>query len=291
MLGTSGSWQIRAKDCVAAGASLLGGALPGGAIVSAQYDSDDDGSPEEEISSAITPTSAKHAINTKGTGAQAGRSVSISSGTDNDSATVELLGQDATSAGQVRLNAKPGGTTLVNVSSIDASSGTPIIKGSALMTTSVVSGVQHKFLWDTDADGVADRRITEDCDDDDAGIEIVAGVAIPKFINITAQAQAAAAKADIGMLMGVGSDTTIKIGADDDEAGVTIQSGVAIPRFIEMNAKSQSSAHQASVGLVMVAGPDTAVAVYSDESETKLRFKAPQSGHYTFDFAFTPASG
>ncbi|MBK7143018.1 MAG: tail fiber domain-containing protein [bacterium] len=240
--------------------------------------------------SSLTPDSASETIEVHGAGAQIGRVVSVSSSTDIDSAVTEILGQDATSAGSIRLTAQPAGPTVVNLSSMDASSGTPIIKGSALMTSSP-SSVAHSLEWDEDGDGVFDRRVTEDCDDDDAGISIQAGVAIPKFINVTAQAQAAAQKADIGMLMGVGSDTTIKIGADDDEAGVTIQSGVAIPRFIEMNAKSQSSAHQASVGLVMGAGPDTAVAVYSDESETKLRFKAPQSGHYTFDFAFTPASG
>jgi hypothetical protein len=49
-------------------------------------DFDDDGFPEQEISSAIVPTKSQHAINTKGTGAQNGRVVSIMSETTVDSA-------------------------------------------------------------------------------------------------------------------------------------------------------------------------------------------------------------
>lgn len=49
-------------------------------------DDDGDGSPEQEISSAIVPTMSQFAVNTKGTGAQSGRVVSVTSGTTVDSA-------------------------------------------------------------------------------------------------------------------------------------------------------------------------------------------------------------
>ena len=49
-------------------------------------DSDGDGFSDQEISSSIVPTKSQHAINTKGTGAQNGRVVSISSSTEVDSA-------------------------------------------------------------------------------------------------------------------------------------------------------------------------------------------------------------
>ena len=55
-----------------------------------RYDSDGDGTPEQEISSAIVPTRAQHAVNTKGSGAQIGRVVSVSSSTDVDSALHEI---------------------------------------------------------------------------------------------------------------------------------------------------------------------------------------------------------
>ncbi len=55
-------------------------------IVTLDRDSDGDGVPEEEVTAKITPGVAAHAINTKGTGAQGGRSVLISSTTDQFSA-------------------------------------------------------------------------------------------------------------------------------------------------------------------------------------------------------------
>ncbi len=260
------------------------------ALMDMGYDGDGDGFPEQEISSSIVPTRSQHAINTKGTGAQGGLVLSAKTLTDIDSALTEVSAEDGVLSGSARLTAQPAGPTTVSVASSDASMGTPIIKGSALMSSSS-SGVLHRMEWDADGDGTADRRVSEDCDDDDAGIEILAGVAIPKFINVTAQAQAPAQKADIGMVMGVGSDTTIKIGADNDEAGVTIQSGVAIPRFIEINAKSQSSAHQANAGLIMGTGPDTAIQVGCDDVSSLIRVVPPSAGTYVFDLVVTDNSG
>ncbi len=255
-----------------------------------EYDSDDDGNPEQEISSSIVPTRAQHAINTKGTGAQGGRVASSLSSTDLDSAVTEVSGLDGTTSSSARLTAQPSGTTTVSVSSTDASSGTPIIKGSALMESSS-SGVLHTLEWDADGDGVADRRFTGDCDDDDAGVTIEAGVAVPKFIDITAKAQSAAERADVGMVMGTGSDTTIQIGSDDDDAGVTIQSGVAIPRFIEMNARSQSSAHQAAAGIVLGTGADTAVHLGCDDLSSRISVVPPSAGTYVFDLVVTDNNG
>lgn len=100
---------------------------------------------------------------------------------------------------------------------------------------------------DLDADGTADRTVTTHSDGTDAGIAIaeegiqvsmhshgggggggsggiaiVAGVAIPKFINLTAQAQSAAEQADVGMVIGTGTDTTIRLETDDASSSLRL---------------------------------------------------------------------
>ncbi len=79
------------KVVVASGASLLGGTLPGGAVISSRYDSDDDGIAENEIDQVVTPTTAGVAIKTKGTGADKNRTISSSC---DDSSAVHYLDVD-----------------------------------------------------------------------------------------------------------------------------------------------------------------------------------------------------
>jgi hypothetical protein len=64
---------------------------------SQHYDDNGDGVPEQEITSSIVPTMSQHAINTKGTGAQSGRVVSITSGTNVDSAAFSIVHDDGAS--------------------------------------------------------------------------------------------------------------------------------------------------------------------------------------------------
>lgn len=90
---SSAKHAINTKGTGAQGGRLVfvsGSTGSASAVHSTGLDDDGDGVPEQEISSAITPTKAQHAINTKGTGAQGGRVVSVSSGTDVDSAFKEV---------------------------------------------------------------------------------------------------------------------------------------------------------------------------------------------------------
>ncbi len=64
------------------------------AVFIASGDIDDDGISNTDVMMKVTPTVAMHAINTKGTGAQGGRVVSITSGTTVDSATISVVHDD-----------------------------------------------------------------------------------------------------------------------------------------------------------------------------------------------------
>ncbi len=64
------------------------------AVFIASGDIDDDGISNTDVMMKITPTVAMHAVNTKGTGAQNGRVVSITSGTNVDSATFSVRHED-----------------------------------------------------------------------------------------------------------------------------------------------------------------------------------------------------
>jgi Chaperone of endosialidase len=72
---------------LSSGASILGGALPGGAVISALIDTDDDGIPDNTADMIVTPTTSSVAIKTKGTGADPNRVVIIGGQTDASSAT------------------------------------------------------------------------------------------------------------------------------------------------------------------------------------------------------------
>lgn len=76
---------------VGSGASLLGGALPGGAVLSARCDIDDDGDAEGEIVSSVVPGTSSVAIKTKGTGADKDR---VIGGTCDDSSAVHEMDID-----------------------------------------------------------------------------------------------------------------------------------------------------------------------------------------------------
>lgn len=90
------------KVVVASGASLLGGALPGGAIISSRYDSDDDGVAEQEIDQIVTPTTSSVAIKTKGTGADKNRVI----GSTDDTTATMLMATDSTS---ISMRVRKGG--------------------------------------------------------------------------------------------------------------------------------------------------------------------------------------
>ena len=152
--------------------------------------------------------------------------------------TVHISSSDATTgkSGTLNVSASPGGSA--SAMSHDANNdGTPehtidqdcdeidaslrikrvdpvvgTVEGLQELSTSS-SGVSHTMTWDSDADGVADRRFTGDCDDDDAGLEISAGVAIPKFINVTARDASSlpGSTSDVSLVMGQGPDTGIDL--------------------------------------------------------------------------------
>lgn len=87
---------------ISSGASLLGGALPGGAIISARCDSDDDGVAEQELDQVVTPTTCSVAIKTRGTGADKNRVVGE---TDDTTASVSM----ATDSASISMRVRKGG--------------------------------------------------------------------------------------------------------------------------------------------------------------------------------------
>ncbi|HSG98784.1 MAG TPA: tail fiber domain-containing protein [candidate division Zixibacteria bacterium] len=77
---------IKTKGTGAQRTAVTAGTDDSTATIEGGFDLDGDDAPEQQISSAITPTKSQHAINTKGTGAQNGRVVSVRSVTTVDSA-------------------------------------------------------------------------------------------------------------------------------------------------------------------------------------------------------------
>jgi len=96
------------------------------------------------------------------------------------------------------------------------------INGSQELKSSA-TGVSHTFSWDSDADGVIDRAKGEVCDDNGSGESFIAGVAIPKFIDITARESSLTGEADVSMVMGLGSDSLVELGADDTGTSLSMK--------------------------------------------------------------------
>ncbi len=100
-----------AKVVLGSGASLLGGALPGGAVISARYDNDDDGIAEQGIDQIVTPTTSSVAIKTKGTGADPNR---VIGGTDDTTATMLMATDSASISMKVRKGGVIKGSIIIN---------------------------------------------------------------------------------------------------------------------------------------------------------------------------------
>jgi hypothetical protein len=109
-------------------------------------DSDDDGLPEQEISSSIVPTKSQMAINTKGTGAQNGRVVAIKSETSVDSA-MQVVHIDDDGDG----NPESGSLTLITADSsgnwLDNDSDDDGVSDVVNSRVVLRSGTKSKLVW------------------------------------------------------------------------------------------------------------------------------------------------
>ncbi|MBK7143017.1 MAG: tail fiber domain-containing protein [bacterium] len=194
---------------VGSGASLLGGALPGGAVLSARCDIDDDGDAEGEIVSSVVPGTSAVAIKTKGTGADKNRTAASSC---DDSSAVDYLDIDddadgiseAYAVSSVVAGSGGGGGGAASASY--AATGrwytdsdddgvpegdieaivTPTTNSVAIKTKGTGADANRVVITQTtdttrastvtsvdlDGDGLADRSVTMDCDDTDGGITV-----------------------------------------------------------------------------------------------------------------------
>ncbi len=118
-----------AKVVLGSGASLLGGVIPGGAVISSRYDSDDDGVAEQEIDQIVTPTTCSVAIKTKGTGAEKNR---VIGSTDDTTATMLMATDSASISMKVRKGGNVNGNIVIN-------------NGSALRMVEIGSGGNGYF--------------------------------------------------------------------------------------------------------------------------------------------------
>ena len=118
-----------AKVVLGSGASLLGGVIPGGAVISSRYDSDDDGVAEQEIDQIVTPTTCSVAIKTKGTGADKNRVIGA---TDDTTATMLMATDSASISMKVRKGGNVNGNIVIN-------------NGSALRMVEIGSGGNGYF--------------------------------------------------------------------------------------------------------------------------------------------------
>lgn len=133
-----------------------------GADFGQRYDSDGDGTPEQEISSAIVPTKSQHAVNTKGTGAQVGRVVSVTSSTEVDSAlevcSMDLDG-DGVNENEASMTVTP---TTSGVAIKTKGTGADANKTASLTVTGSPGGhVSSIGVADTDGDGTNDEEISQ----------------------------------------------------------------------------------------------------------------------------------
>ncbi len=136
-----------AKVVLGSGASLLGGTLPGGAVISSRYDSNDDGIAENEIDQVVTPTTAGVAIKTKGTGADKNRTISSSC---DDSSAVHYLDVDDDGDG--------------------IAEGRGIISVKSATGTGSMSNARMILSSDPDENGVDDMSVVSSCDSSHAKI-------------------------------------------------------------------------------------------------------------------------
>lgn len=124
------------------------------------------------------------------------------------------------------------------ISIVSLPDGGTVVAGKMELATSP-TGVSHTFSWDSNADGVIDQAVGEVCDDNNSGEEFTAGVAIPKFINVTARDNNSTGVADVSMVMGLGPDTTIELHADAGSSRMRLDgpAGEAVNELNDVNAK------------------------------------------------------
>jgi hypothetical protein len=143
-----------------------------GSSIVASGDLDGDGVPENEASLHVTPTTSGVAIKTKGTGAEANRTVSVSSGTDVSTASLACdIDDDGDGVPESEIS-----SVCLPVSSRMAikTKGTGAAHNRAASVTSSTDPFSGSVVCaaDLDGDGVADRQVGSSVDDTTAGIAI-----------------------------------------------------------------------------------------------------------------------
>ncbi len=205
---SDGDGISEASVLVGSGASLIGGALPGGAVLSARCDIDDDGDAEGEIVSSVVPGTSSVAIKTKGTGADKDR---VAGSSANDSSAVDYLDLDDDGDGIFEAHASSSVSSLaggggggaaaasyaatgrwytdsdddgVPEGDIEAfatpgtcgvaikTKGTGADKNRVISSTTDTLRAVTVHSADLDGDGLVDRSVTQDCDDSDAGMTV-----------------------------------------------------------------------------------------------------------------------
>jgi hypothetical protein len=126
-------------------------------------DTDDDGVSENEASFGVTPTTSSVAIKTKGTGAEANRVVSVSSGTDVSGASVVCdIDDDGDSVPESEISQILTPTT----SSVAIKTkGTGADNNRSISSTCDDITAVHTLATDDDGDGLLDRTVSSSVDD------------------------------------------------------------------------------------------------------------------------------
>ncbi len=140
-------------------------------VISTDHDSDDDGVSDSEAMMSVMPGTAYHAIKTKGTGAEANRIVIVSGSVDPSSAVHSSeIDDDGDGVPEQQINQV---LTPVRSSVAIKTKGTAADGNrSSIISSTDVTGASSVHSVDLDGDGLADRTISEDCDDSDASIAI-----------------------------------------------------------------------------------------------------------------------
>ena len=127
-------------------------------------DLDADGLPDHQVSSKITPTSADHAINTKGTGAQAGRVISVSSTTDETAARWILRYSSPSGVATIRQMASPDSAGTVHGLDLNGD-GVPEISANVTVPKQT-QGATFGERCDMNNDGTPESQFEQTCTPD-----------------------------------------------------------------------------------------------------------------------------
>ncbi len=133
-------------------------------------DSDDDGFPESEISGSVTPSTAYHAIKTKGTGAESNRVLTLENGATPDSlSSVSSIDDDGDTVPESEISQFVTPTTC---SVAIKTRGTGADKNRVISSDCDSIEAVHTLSADDDGDGLLDRSVTSMADT--ASAEVVA---------------------------------------------------------------------------------------------------------------------